>query len=350
MAGSPETHPFGPPELGISIAPLGVGAWPWGSTWYWGYGKSYGEDDVRGAFRASLDAGVTLFDTAELYGRGRSERILGRLAGELDEGGSPFDRLRVSGEGMDSGPASEYGACFRRNEGIELTQPFVATKYMPYPWRWRAGDVPRALKASLRRLGLERVDLYQVHWPIVPARLRLRQWVEGLIRVHGEGLVGAVGVSNFDADLTKRAHELLARAGIPLASNQLPYSLLDRHIEHEGLLEVCKDLGVTVIAYSPIAEGLLTGKYTPDDRPAGYRGWRLRKKVVQVQPIVEALREIGGRHEGKTPSQVALRWLIQKGSLPIPGAKTAQQASDNAGALGWALSDDDMAALDVVSG
>ena len=242
---------------------------------------------------------------------------------------------------MDSG--------FRRNEGIELPQPFVATKYMPYPWRWRAGDVPRALNASLRRLGLERVDLYQIHWPIVPARLRLKQWIEGLTRVHGEGLVGAVGVSNFDAELTKRAHELLSRAGIPLASNQLPYSLLDRHIEHERLLDVCKELGVTVIAYSPIAEGLLTGKYTPDNRPSGYRGWRLRSKVVQAQPIVEALREIGGRHEGKTPSQVALRWLIQKGSLPIPGAKTAQQASDNAGALGWALTDDEMAALDGVS-
>ncbi len=326
---SPETRPFGPPELGISIAPLGVGAWPWGSTWYWGYGKSYGEDDVRGAFDASLDAGVTMFDTAEIYGRrGASERILGRLVGELEETPHPY-------------PPPQGGRVSR--------QPFIATKYMPLPWRWRAGDVPRALKRSLRRLGLERVDLYQIHWPVVPARLRLRQWVEGLIRVHGEGLVGAVGVSNFDADLTKRTHELLSRAGIPLASNQLPYSLLDRHIEHEGLLDVCRDLGVTVIAYSPIAEGLLTGKYTPDSRPAGYRGWRLRKKVVQVQPTVEVLREIGERHDGKTPSQVALRWLIQKGSLPIPGAKTAQQAADNAGALGWALSDEEMAALDEVS-
>ncbi len=331
---APETRPFGPPELGISIGPLGVGAWPWGSTWYWGYGKSFGEDDVRGAFRASLDAGVTIFDTAEIYGRGNSERILGRMAGELDDtdgGSSP----------MDSG--------FRRNEGMGAEQPFVATKYMPLPWRWRAGDVPRALRASLRRLGLERVDLYQIHWPVVPARPRLKQWMEGLIRAHGEGLVTAVGVSNFDADLTKRAHEFLSRAGIPLASNQLPYSLLDRHIEHEGLLDACKDLDVTVIAYSPIAEGLLTGKYTPESRPAGYRGWRLRKKVVQVQPIVEALREIGTRHEGKTPSQVALRWLIQKGSLPIPGAKTAQQATDNAGALGWELTDADMAELDRVS-
>ena len=324
MNSSQEYRPFGPPELGISIAPLGVGAWPWGSTWYWGYGKSYGEDDVRGAFRASLDAGVTMFDTAEVYGRrGNSERILGRMVNESTSPHEPDESA--------------------------LPPAFIATKYMPLPWRWRAGDVPRALKASLRRLGQERVDLYQIHWPVVPARLRLNQWMEGLIRAHGEGLVTAVGVSNFDADLTKRAHELLSRAGIPLASNQLPYSLLDRHIEHEGLLDACKDLDVTVIAYSPIAEGLLTGKYTPDERPAGYRGWRLRKKVVQVQPIVEALREIGGRHEGKTPSQVALRWLIQKGSLPIPGAKTAQQATDNAGALGWELTDADMAALDEVS-
>ena len=342
-----ETRPFGPPELGISIAPLGVGAWPWGSTWYWGYGKSYGEDDVRGAFEASLDAGVTMFDTAEVYGRrGASERILGQLTRGLADssaGDSPMDSRFRGNEGRETAPA------YAGDSGGEGLAPFIATKYMPLPWRWRAGDVPRALKASLRRLGLERVDLYQIHWPVVPARLRLRKWVEGLIRVHGEGLVGAVGVSNFDAELTKRTHELLSRAGIPLASNQLPYSLLDRHIEHEGLLDVCKELGVTVIAYSPIAEGLLTGKYTPDNRPAGYRGWRLRKKVIQAQPIVETLREIGGRHEGKTPSQVALRWLIQKGSLPIPGAKTARQAADNAGALGWNLTDEEMAALDRVS-
>ena len=343
---SPETRSFGPPELGITIAPLGVGAWPWGSSWYWGYGKSYGEDDVRGAFRASLSAGVTLFDTAEVYGRGESERILGRMAGELGESGGgsdPMDSGFHRNEGRGAGPASATDSV---DEGAV---PFVATKYMPLPWRWRAGDVPRALRASLRRLGLERVDLYQIHWPVAPARLRLGQWMEGLVRAHGEGLVGSVGVSNFDAELTKRAHEILSRAGIPLASNQLPYSLLDRHIEHERLLDACKELEVTVIAYSPIAEGLLTGKYTPDAKPAGYRGWRLRKKVIQVQPIVAALREIGERHEGKTPSQVALRWLIQKGSLPIPGAKTAQQASDNAGALGWSLSDEEMAALDGVS-
>ena len=318
----PESRPLGPPELGITIAPLGVGVWPWGSRWYWGYGKSYGEDDVRGAFRASLDAGVTLFDTAEVYGRrGASERILGQMVGEL---------------GSSDG---------------ESAAPFIATKFMPLPWRWRAEDVPRALRRSLRRLGMERVDLYQVHWPVVPARLRLGQWINGLIRARDEGLLGAVGVSNFDADLMRRAHELLSRAGIPLASNQLPYSLLDRHIERDGLLEACAELSVTVIAYSPLAEGLLTGKYAAGDRPGGgYRGWRLRKKVIQAQPIVDVLRDVAARHDGKTPAQVALRWLIQKGTLPIPGAKTAQQARDNTGALGWSLTEEEMGKLDGVSG
>ncbi len=313
-----ETLHVGPPELGIQTAPLGVGAWPWGSRWYWGYGKSFGAEDVRGAFRASLEAGVSLFDTAELYGRGESERILGRLIREWTENGAS-------------------------------NQPVIATKFLPVPWRVRPGDLHRALRGSLRRLGVESVGLYQIHWPIPPARLRLRQWISGLITAHGEGLVKAVGVSNFDADLMRYAHELLSRAGIPLASNQLPYSLLDRHIEREGLLGACRELGVTVISYSPLAEGLLTGTYTPDNRPAGYRGWRLRKKVGRVQPIIGVLRDIAAQHHGPTPAQVALRWLIQKGTIPIPGAKTARQATDNAGALGWSLTGEDMAVLDEAS-
>ena len=319
-----ETAAFGPPELGVTMAPLGVGAWPWGSRFYWGYGKSFGEDDVRAAFRASLAAGVTMFDTAELYGRGESERILGRLLQER---------------------AAELESA---TEG-DVAAPFIATKFLPTPWRVRPGDLIRALRRSLRRLGLEKVDLYQIHWPIPPARLRVRQWIRGLIEAHREGLVRAVGVSNFDSDLMLRSHEQLSRAGVPLASNQLPYSLLDRHIEDEGLLELCGAMGVTVIAYSPLAEGLLTGKYTPESRPRGYRGWRLRKKVIQAQPIVHALRNISVERVDRTPAQIALRWLIQKGSFPIPGAKNTTQARDNAGALGWKLSDLEMEALDEAS-
>ena len=320
-----ETRPFGPPELGITMAPLGVGAWPWGSRFYWGYGKSFGEDDVRAAFRASLAAGVTMFDTAELYGRGESERILGRLVQE---------RAAEPTSATDDGAAD----------------PFIATKFLPTPWRVRPGDLVRALRRSLRRLGVEQVDLYQIHWPIPPARLRVRQWVGGLIEAHREGLVRAVGVSNFNSDLMLRSHEQLSRASVPLASNQLPYSLLDRHIEYEGLLELCDEMGVTVIAYSPLAEGLLTGKYTPESRPRGYRGWRLRKQVIQAQPIVQALRNISAKRTNRTPAQIALRWLIQKGSLPIPGAKNETQARDNAGALGWELTDSEMAVLDEAPG
>ena len=322
-----ETAPFGPPELGMTMAPLGVGAWPWGSRLYWGYGKTYGEDDVRAAFRASLEAGVSMFDTAELYGRGESERILGRLVQER------------AAESTSTSGAQDGGG-----------EPFIATKFLPTPWRVRPGDLVRALRRSLRRLGVEQVDLYQIHWPIPPARMRVRQWIGGLIEAHHEGVVRAVGVSNFDSDLMLHTHELLSRAGVPLASNQLPYSLLDRHIEDEGLLWLCGEMGVTPIAYSPLAEGLLTGKYTPESRPRGYRGWRLRKLVRQVQPIVQALRDISAERTDRTPAQIALRWLIQKGSLPIPGAKNETQARDNAGALGWQLTDSEITVLDEISG
>lgn len=306
------TPPIALGQSGIGTAPLGVGTWAWGEERFWGYGQTYGRDDVAAAFAASVAAGITLFDTAEVYGQGESERIVGELA----------------------------------RGGVSPT--LIATKFAPLPWRLSARTVRRALDASLARLGLTRVDLYQIHFPY--SLITIPALMDALADAVAAGQVRAVGVSNYSAAQTERAHEALARRGVPLATNQIEYSLLARKPETDGTLATCRRLGVTVIAYSPLAQGLLTGKYRPGEgAPTDLRGWQPAfrpARLRQLRGALDLLRGIGEDHGGKTPAQVALNWLIgQGGVLPIPGAKTAAQATGNAGALGWALRPAEVAAL-----
>ncbi|ABG03468.1 aldo/keto reductase [Rubrobacter xylanophilus DSM 9941] len=301
-------------ELGIE--PLGVGAWAWGTRRLWGYGSGYGRAEVEAALRESLAAGVRLVDTAEIYGNGESERIIGSI---LQEGGLP-------------------------------ARPVLATKFAPYPYRLSPRSLLRALDGSLRRLGVESVDLYQIHWySPVPAPGGL---LDALAEAVKEGRVRRVGVSNYGAEAMRRAHERLASRGVPLASNQVEYSLLHRAPETDGTLEACRELNVTLIAYSPLAQGLLTGKYAPGSRPAGLvrrfgRDFGERN-LRRVQPVVGILREIA-EPRGKTPAQVALNWLLAQSTLPIPGAKDAGQARQNAGALGWTLTPEEKERLDLAT-
>ncbi len=297
----------------VEVSPLGTGTWAWGDKMIWGYGRDYGEGDCRGAFAASLGAGMTLFDTAELYGWGESERLLGR---------------------------------FIRERQARPETAAVATKFFPYPWRLRHGDVVTALRASLRRLELPRVDLYQLHWPLPVFSVARR--VDALAETVRAGLTRAVGVSNYNAADLRRAHAALARRGIPLASNQVHYSLLHRAPEGNGVQAACRELGVTLIAYSPLEHGLLTGKYGPG-RPPPARRRRGAPRPEALEPFLAALRRAGEAHGGKSPAQVALNWLICHDALPIPGAKRPAQARDNAGALGWRLTPDEVETLDRLS-
>ncbi len=296
----------------LDQAELGLGAWAWGDRIMWNYGKGYGDEDIEHGFSVSLEAGVNFIDTAEVYGQGRSEQILGALIKKTDK------------------PVR------------------VATKFFPLPWRWTKSSVVSALRNSLERLGLDRVDLYQVHWPspIVP----IETYAQGLAMAHRLGLTRAVGVSNYDKNQMQRAYTTLARFDIPLASNQVEYHLLDRRIEKSGLLARCQELGVRVIAYSPLAKGILTGKYTPQNPPPGLRGASYNPSYLQqVQPLLRLMTEIGQDQGSKTPAQVALNWCICKGTLPIPGAKNVRQAEMNAGAIGWRLTPEQVAALDAAS-
>lgn len=303
----PARIPLGKTDLQIS--PLGIGTWQWGDRMTWGYGQGgYSDEDLRAGFEDSLQAGINFFDTAEVYGSGRSETLLGQY-------------MRAS------------------------NQPLViATKFMPYPWRLRKANLKEALLRSLNRLGLDKVDLYQIHWPFPPRPVET--WANALADVFQDGLVRAVGVSNFNRDQMRRAYDVLARRGIPLASNQVRYNLFDRQPEKTGLLQDCHELGVTLIAYSPLAQGLLTGKYTPQNPIRGTRGFQYRRYLGPLQPLIGCMREIGGAHGDKSPAQVALNWVICKGALPIPGAKNLRQSHENVGALGWQLTKTEVATLD----
>lgn len=290
---------------------MGVGAWQWGDRVVWNYGSHYNEEAIRAAFFTSLEQGIRLVDTAEVYGNGQSERILGQLLKETD-------------------------------------QPvLVATKFMPFPWRLERKSLLRALKHSLERLGLESVDLYQVHWPFPP--ISIEKWMSAMAEAIQKGWTRTVGVSNYNYAQMMRAHSALQRRGIPLASNQVEFNLLNREIEKNGLLQRCQELGIRVIAYSPLAMGLLSGKYSPENPPPGIRGRKYAGLLKRIKPLINLMTEIGREHDGKTVAQVALNWCICKGTLPIPGAKNAEQAAMNAGALGWRLTEEEVGKLDEAS-
>ncbi|GMV34573.1 MAG: aldo/keto reductase [Chloroflexi bacterium CFX1] len=289
---------------------MGLGAWQWGDRIIWGYQPGQSDQSAREAFEVSLSLGIRFVDTAEIYGSGRSERLLGEFLKTTD-------------------------------------QPVLtATKFFPWPWRLAKGALPRALKGSLERIGLESVDLYQIHWPT--PLMTPETMMEGMAECVKQGLARTVGVSNFWEKNMIRAYSALARRGVPLASNQLPFSLLNRAAEKNGTLARCKELGARFIAYSPLAQGLLTGKYSIENPPPGLRGSTYGETLKKLPPVIQALREIAQAH-GKTISQTALNWIICKGALPIPGAKNAKQAEDNAGGAGWRMTDDEVAKLDEVT-
>jgi aryl-alcohol dehydrogenase-like predicted oxidoreductase len=225
----------------------------------------------------------------------------------------------------------------------------IATKYFPLPWRFTAESVSEALTESLKRLQVERVDLYQVHQPF--GFLMSQQTLMNVLADEVKrGRIAAVGVSNYSADQMREAHEYLAARGVPLAVNQVQYSLLTRKIESNGILDTARQLGVTILAYSPLAQGLLTGKYTPDKDFKFQDARRIdprfsKSNLEKIAPVIKLLTEMGEKRD-RTPAQVALNWLIAQGVVPIPGAKTAQQATQNAGALGWSLSQEEVAQLE----
>lgn len=259
------------------------------------------------ALEASLEAGVNLVDTAAFYSGGASELRVGEVA-----------------------------------KGRDV---LIASKF-PSGLRFQADDFPEQLEGSLERLGRTHIDLYQHHFP---GRVSIPDLMNHMANAVEAGKVKTVGVSNYSAAQMRQAHAALASRRVPLASNQVEYSLLHRHPETDGVLEACRELGITLIAYTPLAGGLLSGKYSAEKRPTGFYRRVLpryrRKALDAIQAVVGLLTEIGERYS-KSPSQVALRWLIENPIvLPIPGAKSGEQAANNAAALSFSLTADEVGAL-----
>ncbi len=299
----------------LRVPPLGVGTWQWGEDLIWGFGNSYDRKAAEAAFSASVAAGLTFFDTAEVYGRGGSERVL--------------------------------GACVKTTDKPVI----IASKFAPLPQRIGRRTVTHALDESLKRLGVACIDLYQVHWPF-PV-ISIEMLMDILADAVDAGKIRYIGVSNYSAVDMRRAHAALAKRGLPLACNQVRYSLLNRTPEVNGVYAACRELDIALIAYSPLAQGMLTGRYSPDNPPPGPRRFMPnfnRAALEHMEPVTQALRQIGAAHGDKTPAQVALNWLArQPGVLPIPGAKNAKHAEANAGAIGWDMTDDEADLLSSVS-
>jgi aryl-alcohol dehydrogenase-like predicted oxidoreductase len=297
----------------VRIPQLGVGTWAWGdkSTWGMGsYDSSLTEQTIRDAWDACIEHGVTLFDTAEVYGKGESERIIGRLL-KADAG--------------------------RRMDVV------IATKFMPLPYKLNVTSaLVDAAKKSIERMGIEKIDLYQLHGPI---SLRGHgALADAMAAAKQQGLIDGVGVSNYSAKETRSMAGQLEKRGLKLASNQFELSLLRTGPVGNGLVATCAELDVTVLAYSPIGQGRLTGKYTAANPPPGSRNFSAHP-MEKVDEVVAVLRRIGAAHD-RTPAQVALQWLIAKGAVPIPGAKNRQQAEDNAGGMGWSMTPAEIGELD----
>jgi len=276
------------------------------------------QDEKNATVRAALEGGINWFDTAELYGKGVSETSLAMA-------------LKAAG---------------KNDQDV-----VVATKW--WPLLRTARNIPHSIQDRLRFLDGFSISLYMVHQPFSFSSPEAEMdAMAGLVEA---GKIRSVGVSNFSAARMRRAHDQLIKRGLPLAANQVLYSLLDRSIESNGILDTAKELGVTIIAYTPLASGLLTGKYhkNPELLQKKNLFWRsrLQRGLVKSRLLVQAMEEIGARYNA-TPAQVALNWVIHfhgESIVTIPGATKAHQAEESAGALKFKLAADELARLDELS-
>ncbi|GAB2228540.1 hypothetical protein Droror1_Dr00022660 [Drosera rotundifolia] len=315
----PRFWPWQKVKMGpMSVSPMGFGTWAWGNKLLWGYQESM-DSDLQRVFNLAVDNGINLFDTADSYGTGRlngqSEKLLGKFI-------------------------AEYKGQRARDNIV------IATKLAAYPWRLTPGQFVAACRSSLDRLQIEQIGIGQLHWSTANyAPLQEKALWDGLVAMYEKGLVRAVGVSNYGPKQLVKINNYLSDRGVPLCSAQVQFSLLSTGEAQMEIKNVCDSLGIRLISYSPLGLGMLTGKYSPENLPSGPRGLLFRQILPGLQPLLFALTEIA-RTRRKTIPQVAINWCICKGTIPIPGVKTLEQAQENLGALGWRLSSNEVLELE----
>ena len=288
----------------VEITPIGLGTWQFSEgaglhKYMW---SGISADTTSAIVKAALDGGINWFDTAEVYGNGRSEKGL---------------------------------ACALQAAGRNNGDVVIATKW--WPLMRRASSIRNTIDERLICLEPFAIDLYQVHNPYSFASIG--DQMNAMADLVEAGKIRSIGVSNFSAKMMRKAHAILARRGIPLASNQVKYNLLTRDIEDNGVLDVAKELGITIICYSPLEMGLLSGKFHKDpclilNLPRGRRN-AIGKKIEASRPLINILDEIATK-KGVTVSQVALNWLINSHGdmvVAIPGASNQKHAEESAGAM-----------------
>ena len=284
---------------GTRLSAIGLGTWQFGSR-EWGYGKDYAEGPAIEITRRALELGINLIDTAEIYAFGQSERIVGRaIEGHRDHA-------------------------------------FLATKV--FPILPLAPVVEQRGRASAARLGVDQIDLYQVHWPnpLIP----LKTTMDGMARLQRDGVIRHVGVSNFDLARWQSAERDL---GGPVLSNQVQYSLAARKPDRQ-LVPWAQQNDRLVIAYSPLAQGFLSCRYDASNPPGGVRAGNslfLPENLEKAQPLFDALKDIAKAHDAK-PSQIALAWVIRRPNVvAIPGASSVEQLESNAAAADLEITDEE---------
>ena len=304
----------------IEVTPIGLGVMQFaGGKGLFGLAfPNLSQNEKFVIIRTALDGGINWFDTAEMYGFGRSE------------------------EGLATG----LKAARMQNGDV-----IIETKWLPF-LRF-ARNIPKTIDNRLRYLDGYNIDIYLIHQPVSFSSPEAEMdAMAGLVEA---GKIRSAGISNFNAERMRRAHAELQKRGLPLAVNQMEYSLVNRKIETDGVLETAKELGITVVAYTPLGYGLLTGKYHRNPallkQAAFFRRRMLTRMLEPTRPLVKALEEIGQKYDA-TPGQVALNWVIHnqgESVVAIPGATKAEHAKESAGAMKFKLKNDELTRLDELS-
>ncbi|MBK5108105.1 MAG: aldo/keto reductase [Anaerolineales bacterium] len=307
-------------QTGYMVTPIGLGVMQFsgGSGIFKMVFPDLPQEEMTAIVKTALDGGINWFDTAEMYGRGKSEQALATALKEMN----------------------------KADEDV-----IIGTKWFPI-FR-TASNIPRTIQDRLKYLDGYTIDLYMVHQPW--GFSSPEKEMDAMADLVEQGKIRSVGVSNFNKDQMTRAHKALEKRGLPLAVNQVQYSLLHRGIESDGVLQAAKDLGITIVAWSPLARGILSGKYYTD--PGSYdqlpigRKMMMRKEIRRSTLVVAELTVIAEKYQ-VTPAQVALNWLINAQGetvVAIPGASKVNQAAESAGAMQFKLSDEELEKLDELS-